>query len=222
MRLTVVLVVVTALFPACDWPYLSEGDGPHCEDTVLGLSMDEEAPLGFAPAVVVELAISPSPWAETLTWADGEPTELTLDLSNPQGARFLDSSAVYPDGSEASAIGLVCEDRVALDATLSFETADGELDEVWTVTLESRDGDEATFFEQVDPFALRGSYDVAAHIEEPDWDEVTMFVSGVFDAEGTTGDVRGQVTGEDECTGDGPCAAWAMDLPVGTWGTARD
>ena len=188
-------------------------EASYCQDTAEPLALDAASPLGFTPQAVLDFALGTRQPA--MAWEDGGTTVLTLELGDPGDARFVTSEAVYPDGAGEAA--LLCSDHVAVDAVASFRTADGAFDETWDVALLSADGEIASFFVEPDPYALGGTYDLAAAVDEEDWDELRLGVEAILEADTTTGAVFGQASGEDEdCSGD-DCAAWATNLEIATW-----
>jgi len=192
-------------------------DGPYCEDTRTDVAIGDASALGFSGADLVALAISPSPWSDTLTWHEGGETGFTLTLAGGTTARHVESAAVYPDGGMALDIAIECFDRIEVDADATFVSDDGSFDEAWPVVLESTDGLTTRFAKTLDPFALGGTFDVMPLITEPDWDDVDLWIAASFDGEVTWGEVHGQVSGTEECAGN-ECTGWAMDMPVATWG----
>ncbi len=196
----------------------SEMAMPYCEDTATEVALDEETDLGFAAQAVVDLAVTPSPWAETFTWERGGSTELTLTVGPAGTALYVESEAVYPDSGEVAAIGVECPNRVEVQAPVGFVTADGAFGESWDVVLSSVDGTTVTFGRELDPFGLTGSYDVLPDVGEPEYDELDLWVRGTFAAAGATGEVSGSASGEDECEDGETCSAWNSSFQVGTWG----
>lgn len=192
-------------------------DGPHCEDTPTAVALDEVTDLGFTAQALLDLATGAHD--ETFRWArDGSTTPLALAVTYGAGeARFVDSEPVYPEGGEQPAIGVICDDRVEVDVTVSFATDDGAFTEVLDLALTAVAGDRVEMVESLDPDGLVGTYDMSVDITEPTYDARSLWLRGAFTAEGASGEVSGQVSGEDECSGD-TCSAWASEVAVGTWG----
>lgn len=205
------IFIVLALAACAEQQATSEA--ASCEDTPTALALDEASPLGFSPQDVVDVALGT--FMAPLAWEGGGTTELTLDVHSAGTARFVTSDAVYPDSGIEPAI--LCEDRVEVDATVSFTTADGAFDETWPVVLRSTDGAVASFHVEPDPEDLGGTYDVTQAIEEESWDDVKLWVDATIDAAGSHGTVTGQVSGTDpDCEGD-DCTAWASQLDLAAW-----
>lgn len=191
---------------------------PYCEDVATALAMDEVSPLGFSGADV--LAFAAGTKDETLVYARRgvDDTPLTLELGSVDGARFVQSTAVYPDeGGVQADIGVVCDDRVEVDVAVELITADGAFDEAWQGALVAISGDAASTRHELDPDALGGTYDMDVDIDVADYDARSLWVEIQLDAIGTSGAIRGQVSGEEDCTS-GDCAAWSSEVVVGTWG----
>lgn len=207
-------------------PKLGDKDaesGPYCEETATDLALDEATPLGGSAQDL--LALVPEPWLETLTYADGGTTGLafTLDASAAT-ASWIVGEAVYPDnGGNTPAIAIECPPRIAIDVGLAFGTQDGAFDEPSTpITLTSYDGATLDFWHDLDPESLGGTFDMDAVTEEPDWDERSLTLSGSITADGTSGAIEGQISGEDDCAEGDPCTAWAQLVEVGTWGETEE
>lgn len=197
-------------------------DGASCEDTLTPLSLEEISVLGFAPGDLLTLAEGSH--AETLRWARGGETLVEIGLTYEDGdARFVDSEPVYPeDGDSSAAIWIECPDRVEVDVSITFVTEDGAFDELWACPLQGEVVEMATFRQELDVDALGGTYDMDQDITEPDYDQRSAWVSGRFTAEGTTGEVMGQVSGEEECQDGDTCSAWAGEVPIGSWGSGGE
>jgi hypothetical protein len=198
--------------------------GPSCEDTPTVVGLDDLSPLEFSPQALVDLAVGVSD--ESFVWVrDDSVTGVTVSIAHVGGeARFVESVAVYPDGDEPQpGIGIICDDRVELDVSVQFTTEDGAFDETFATVLAATVVEQAEWGHDLDPDALGGTYDmdVDIDIDETEWDERRLRIHGVSNAEGSTGEVSGQVIGEEECDGD-QCTAWAMDVEVGTWGKAAE
>jgi hypothetical protein len=114
------------------WLVGCEPKGPHCEESASEVPMEKPTALGFSPAQLA--ARLPETEQTTLRWADDTQTELSLAFRPQDSARFVDSEAVYPDG-EQPAIGVICEDRVEIDVSWDFLTADGAFDESFDTPL---------------------------------------------------------------------------------------
>ena len=193
--------------------------GPYCEDTPTVVALDEVTDLGFAAQALVDLAQGDH--TETFTWArDDSTTPLSLTVTHGGGeARFVDSTAVYPDGGgESPAIGVICEDRVEVDVDLQFATDDGAFDEAWALAIWGVESDTATFRQDLDPDGLGGSYDMADDIGDEAYDDRSLWVGGAFALEGASGEVMGQISGSEDCDAGDTCTAWAASVSVGSWG----
>jgi len=223
MRYTLPLVVLWACSgggpddPSSTDTDTDEVSGPHCEDTPTVVALDEVTPLGFAASELA--AWAEGTHAETFVYAEGGSTPLTLAVTVGPEARYVTSVAVYPDDGTQPAIGVECFDRVEVDLSVSLETDDGAFDEGFDTTLQSMDGLSAEWFATLDPGALGGSYDLDD--PEVDWSERKLFVQASFDAEGSSGSIAGQLSGQDDCEGP-DCAAWAMNVEVGHWGQGEE
>jgi len=190
---------------------------PYCEDEATPSTLEEVSPLGFSGSDILAFAAGTS--EATFVWERREVADTTLSLAIAEidGARFVRSTAVYPEDGEYAAIDVICDDRLEIDVSVDVETADGAFDESWQGILVALDADAASTSQVLDPDALGGSYDMDADIDVPDYDDRSLWVEIQLTGEGTRGEVRGQVSGEDDCDG-GDCAAWASEIAIGFWG----
>jgi hypothetical protein len=209
-----VLAASLLVIAAC--PRADEGEGPFCEDTATVVALDEDTALGLPARVLTDLAVTPSPFAATLTLARGGTTPLTLLVDEVGEARFVDSEAVYPDDGVFPAIAIECPDRVELDVTGHFTSDDGAFAEVFPTTLRATAADTATFSAVLDATTLQGSHDATLDVDEPDIATLDVVIDATFDAAGSHGLVHTVATGEEQCVGN-ECTAWAADIEVGTW-----
>lgn len=192
------------------------GEGAHCEDTVTDVAFDEVTALGFAADAVVALADGAH--AETMRWASGDSSPLAVTVTVGTTARMVDSEAVYPPGTTVD-IGLYCEDRVELDATLQLVSDDGLLDETLEGALVSIDGLSALFYATLEPDGLGGSLQMDDFMTETlDYDERSLSLSASFDSEGSSGWLSGIVSGTGDCEEGENCTAWSGSFEIGTWG----
>lgn len=196
-----------------------------CDETATELSLEEVSALGFSGQAIVDLASGAH--SATFTYDDGAQTGLTLTASSPGAVRYIEStppsaspdSGMYDaDVAWDSGANDPCPDRVEVDMTLGFVTEDGAFDESWDVAMSSADGDTVSFFSTLDPSGFHGSFDLADHVASSDWDDLSAWVQGTFEASGTSGEISGQASGTEDCDEGEDCSAWAEMVPVGTWG----
>ncbi len=195
------------------------GELPYCEEEGTPLGLEEASPLGFSGADLLSLAVGAH--ATTFDWArEGvDDTPLTLVLTSRDGARYIESTAVYPrGGGEQPAIGVVCENRLEVEVAVQLETGDGAFDESWDGRLVGLAADAASTSQVLDPDDLGGDYEMDDDIDEPHYDERSLTVEARFDETGSSGAVRGQISGETPCEDDEDCVAWAQQLEIGSWG----
>ncbi len=192
-------------------------EGPSCEATETEVTLDEVTALGFAAQAIVDLADGEH--LSTMVWQDDGSSGLTVTATLEGRVLFVDEEAVYPTGSgEAPAIGVVCEDYVAIEGTLRVATADGLLDETMDVTFRSMSGLVVDAGGALDPDDLTGSLVFDDFHEEVDYDARSMLLNARFDSEGTSGEVAGSVQGTGDCEDDEECTAWAAVFAFGAWG----
>jgi len=74
----------------------------------------------------------------TLTWIDETTTEIVFEISDANNARFLDYE-VDADGPHGS-IEIACDDLIAIDASVTVTTSDGQINTATTRTLTQSSG----------------------------------------------------------------------------------
>lgn len=208
-----------ALLSAC--PVDNKGEtGPYCEDTKTDIALDEVTPIGITAADVIADAAAEE--TAVFTYVDDATTDLTLGFVAGTGARFVDSEAVYPetDGPQP-AIAVICDDRIEVDGTFSFATADGAFAESFSSVLNATA--ERTYISQaLDLDGLAGTFDLVPFVDAEDYDALEAWIDVVFTDGVSAGAVNGQASGEDECADADECTAWATNVEVGTWGPASE
>ncbi|MCP4809143.1 MAG: hypothetical protein GY913_12990 [Proteobacteria bacterium] len=192
----------------------SDGAEPYCELTRTEIPLDDDSELGVSAQDIVDLVITPGPFEETLIKALGGDALLTLTLGPLGSARFVESTAVYAqDGPD---VEVECLDRVELETTLVFLTDDGEFAETWDVAVSAMDAGSAALERSFDPRFMDGDYHVAEDARDPNFDEVTVRVDAIFDADGSSGEMTGQARAQ-ECQGRDDCSYAVTNFDVGTW-----
>ena len=173
------------------------------------LADGEDSVLGFGGAELTSLANGGHD--ATLSWETGEETALALDVSFIGPARFLDLEWQDSDGDLAETQEDACADVVARRATVVVSTADGALNELFTLDLTASSADRADFYVPLDLENLEGTL----VIDPGAFDGVTAWVNGSFETSGTTGVIEAQGTsstgeGDDDTTS-------ATSIPVASW-----
>ncbi|MFO7561436.1 MAG: hypothetical protein R6X02_02230 [Enhygromyxa sp.] len=165
---------------------------PYCEETVTVLdSLDSPTPAGVTAGEILTLIEGQR--SPELTYAEPggaavhveiEPggegsTELTLELTREQGGglRWIDAEEVYPSGPGPTVdLAISCPDRIEIDASLSFSSADGVFAELFEVVVQadvepSGTLGSARIRQILDPTELMGAFTVVS-IDPPDPDFV--------------------------------------------------
>lgn len=157
------------------------------------IAADEVTPDGLTAQDAAALV---TPFSGPLTWVEHPATTLDLTPTVDVGsARFVDYE--LPEVGEGPEPALECVDTIEMDADLAFVTADGLLDELWSIVLVARDASTTDADAEIDPAALAGTYTVT-EVDPADYDVVRMFVNPVW----TSTAVSGRLTGQAETTGD--------------------
>lgn len=213
------LLLVTALMAGCDGgdKDTATEDGLACTEVIEEMSIEEESPLGFAGRAITTLVAGED--VSLLTWADGTTTNVSVKVSYADGdIRYIDRE-IAEGGAEIAldSGGELCPDSLELDVTVRFETEDGLMDEEWPTPLWAYAPDEAFFLASFDPLDMVGTYDILPAVTSTDYDELSATASGTVNLSGSTGEVSGQASGEDECADGDECTAWAERIEIGSW-----
>lgn len=201
---------VTLAFLLASGALISDGIKPYCAETVIEVDIDHITELGFSGGDLLNLANVERSLDWSWEYKEGTTTLTLFAQSAAQTARFIDSVAVYPDG--AIEIGIICPDRVEVDAWVTFVTEDGAFDERFYVQLYDTDGTdcrtetgdlcltpghEAKFATTFGHQTLNGNFYHEVLVPE-DW-TIDFYVEGKFKADGAQSNVYGQAfTCEDD------------------------
>lgn len=197
-----------------------EGAALGCTETPDELSIEEESPLGFAGRSITTIAGGDH--SATLTYATGETAELTVSVAYRDGdIRYIDSEPETSSGGVAPAIAAECPDRLEVDVSLELATDDGALAEAWEGTLIAYEEQTINFYKELVVGGLTGTLDIPSFVLATDYDDLSAWASGVITVTGTTGEIAGQASGQDDCEGE-DCTAWAESVDIGTWGSASE
>lgn len=198
--------------PACDTS--GKDEGPWCEVTRTVVPLEQPAPNGIVPVDL--LGWAELPVADTLRWSTGGDTPLHLQATHTAEAEWVDQEAVYPEG-ETAAIGIVCEDYLAIPASLAFSTDDGAFADTFSTELTVSEPDRARFSIDLVAAALAGTFD-PTEWPEGEYDRLTMRAEGDLSGAGSVGLIHGSATRDLGCDPDGVCSAASEDVDVAAWG----
>ena len=194
---------------------VDEASAPSCEDSPAVIAADDPTALGLSGQDLLELA---GALTETeLYWVDtAGTTALSLALSYGGETRWVDSTELpCSDPEDCPAIAASCEDRLEVDVTLGFQTADGAFDELWSTTLSSTDGRTATFGLTIDPDALGGDWTPEA-LDPAQYEDFSISATGRFGDGGPSGSIWAQGSGSD---GE---VSWAENIDIARWPAADE
>ncbi len=194
-------------------------EGPHCEDTRTPIAFDEATPLGFTADEV--LALVPMDESSVLLYSDGTSTDLQLGFAPAEGAYFVDSEAVYPEGGEQMDIAVICEDRVEIEGMFAFATADGAFAESFASVL-SATAERVSIRQEIDLDNLNGTFDLVPFVDAEDYDTLKAWIDVSYSEGASSGAVSGQASGQEECADGEECTAWAENVDVATWPTSEE
>ena len=202
--MTAILALIT--LSACDDGYDGGQSGSAeygCLPTsTADLALDETSALGFAPQALLELAEGTS--TGTFSFEAGGSSNVSITFTGSGEARFEQRD--WQDDGSGVAPALGCSDVVLVSGTLAVVTADGSVDETVEVELEASTPELAGWFAELS--SLGGSY----QFDESPYDEVRYFLTGSFEAGGSTGELSAQGVNEDSEV------ATATNLTIGSWG----
>lgn len=158
------------------------------ETTSLGL--DEEAPIGFRAADVLDWAAEPR--SLVLRYDDG--TDTTLDLvvsSRSSVAQFEDREwRSSGGGGQEPAIGTECRDALVIPVTVQFASADGLFADEWSGSLVAEDASAATVTLRLEAGDFQGSFDLEGAAPE-DFDTTTAGLDVTLTPEDGSGELEG-------------------------------
>ena len=198
-------------------PY--DGDGGRCEYTEIAYEMDDATPLGFSGAELAAALGGSS--GETLSWDEtGDTTELTFELSFAEDGqvRHQVGEWVEPDtGGFGDTGGQECAEYVIVDASLSFVTADGLMNELVAVEVEASTAETGRVEHTMDLAELTGSYvsSDSEAVETADSAEIEIVAN--VNSSGSVGELGLFMTGHDEAEEGDPDVAWASQGDIARW-----
>jgi hypothetical protein len=197
--------------PPGDGGQFGEESGSGCKATARApLADDEVSPLGFAPEVLVELAV---PSSGILRWVDGAETALELAPERDGPAEYVEYAWVDdgPSGGMEPMLDPWCPNRVELPYRVGFTTDDGAFAETFALRL-GADTSEAVQG-SIAPRAYDGAFDPWTFAPDGnDFDEVRASLELWWTAEGASGTVSGQGEGVDGAL------AYAQAFDIAVWG----
>lgn len=117
----------------------ADGGLPYCAESVLEIDLDDNRDMGFSANDLLHLASGRHELDWVWDYKDGSTALSMFVRSVARTARFIDSVAVYPEGANPD-VGIVCTDRLEVDAWIDFVTADGAFSERWYTALYATDG----------------------------------------------------------------------------------
>ena len=165
-------------------------NGLSCQETRSAITLGESTALGFsAQDALNNLEAS---YEANLTWADGTTTAVTISIDDRAGdIEFVDLELAESSSGQEEAPAEVmpmCEDFVSIPVTVTFATADGKFNESWALSMQVTQANQATFYHEVLPDALTGSYAFQS-LNPADFDEVKVTFTLNFAPQNATGSV---------------------------------
>jgi hypothetical protein len=158
-----------------------------CEESITKLGWSDESPLGFSGNDVLDLVAGPV--SAEATWsALSATTQITYTVAGDGAVLFHDLSEGPPPPGGPK---MLCLDWLEVQAVVSFETADGVFDEAVAGSIMVQDGGVPSFWGELDPDSLSGSFDWSQipDFDPAEWDEVGINVS----CQWTDGGLDGQI-----------------------------
>ncbi len=144
----------------------------------------------------------------TLVWTDGVASDLAIEVADIRNARLLD----YEMAADSSGLMLdmACLDVIAIDATVSAVSSDGQLNEVIETTISQAEfSNSLQLVIELDEPA--GEFSAAEWVNEPH-DSVSADLTATWDENGIKGTIDGISTHED-----GQMVT-AMRIDIGSFG----
>jgi hypothetical protein len=187
------MAIATATAAACGGQVGEEG-GVVCQAvTTTPLGLDDPTPLGFSAGELLDATMGDH--GAAVAWITGAETDMAIALSYVDGsAEFQERDWVGGEGSlELAASG--CPDVIQLSARVDVATADGALDESWEVVALADSASRLSFTRVLEE--LSGSLSIEDFAPDGDWTGIRAWVDLAIGADGVTGKLSGQVSGED-------------------------
>lgn len=199
-------------------------ESPYCEESASPLAAGEAGPTGVSSDEL--LAAIPAELEGEVSFEDGVESGLSIVINVDAGSvRHVASEAVYP-ARGGTDIGIICDDRVEVDAVVDLLSEDGRLAESLELALYApawEEGAQPGTAEilvmgsaAMDPDGLEGSLDIHALHDTSDMDSVSMSMSLELVGAEAFGTIDGQGEGTDGRT------AWAVSLPVASFEAAGE
>ena len=196
--LATLLITLTACAPS---------DGGQVGEETIGclpvetqaLTLEQTSPIGFSPMQVLDLVDGSH--TAPLRWADGSETVLTTSFTYASEANYQDREWVDdnnsggPEPAPAPADLGDCPDIVELSMTVTMQSADGALNESWTIALEATTADSSAFYQALD--AVQGTLDIDSYAPAGNFDSKRAFLDFSIEASGVSGEITGQASGTD-------------------------
>jgi hypothetical protein len=202
------VLFILALLAGCK----GGGSEDGCRDVVHPIDLDDPTDLGFTAADVVALA-PPGGQVELLWPGTAGTTALTVGFTDAGEARFVDFEQRDPNAE--------CHQRIEVDGTLGFSTADGAFAETFQgVVLTASVAEVAWLDHRFDLEQVRGTYDAATYAPDQfcsDYQSLEGALSASFDAAGSHGGVTGHAECQPDCSGD-DCYGRMDTFSVASWG----
>jgi hypothetical protein len=154
---------------------------------------------------------------EALRWADDSETELVATFSFAGEANFHDREWVDAGSGEdavpepAPANLGDCPDIVELSMLVTMQSADGALNESWTIALQAVSADSAGFYQELE--ALQGGLDIQSFAPSGSFDSYRAFLDLSISPDGFVGEITGQASGTE---GD---VAFAENFAIASFGS---
>jgi hypothetical protein len=186
--------------PATDAGY------PYCEEVVTPLTAKSETPLGVGGAEFLATLLDRGSGVATWLVGSGCEVEVEVDVgidvsteADARSLRFVESTAVYPESGPG--IGIICSNYLAVDGTITLKTDDNRLDTVRPTTFLLVADDvrarRVSFTVDFDEVKLGPAFELAEFVDVAGYDEVSLWLSGAFEAGSFSGQLRGAGTFSD-------------------------
>lgn len=181
----------------------------YCNEVNSPIDLDDSKSIGVSANEFLTAIKSPQP--HTVLFADDTSDTLNWSITVDQDSiSLVTTEAVYQPSSDGTmiSIGIICDDYISMDATISIVSDDGRLNESHQVSLSlvgfGQMGNEphARFSVTLPITGLAGTLDVDGLFDASAYDNADLSISGeIYFTEGTAADFNGELNAFGEITG---------------------
>lgn len=191
-RLALFTIVLLPFAIACDNEPSEKGvdpipssSAPYCDDVETAMSADDVGSFGVSGADF--LAQIPANAFGEVAFEGADASDLEVEVTvDADSLRFVESTAMPAEtDGPVPAIGVMCADRIEVNAQMALVTADGQLAETIDLVLSLQDPARAMnvpgaveFRTELDPDGIDGALDIGEFVNLEEYDTVSLYLNG--------------------------------------------